>query len=83
MEGLQPGFYLIANVFGTQRYYEKFMSSLQNRGLNPQSFKRGLNGYNYVYLKRFDTLEEIREARDSKFYGKYSGPTWIFRVKEE
>ena len=83
MEGLQPGFYLIANVFGTQRYYETFMSSLQNRGLNPQSFKRGLNGYNYVYLKRFDTLEEIREARDTKFYGKYSGPTWIFRVKEE
>lgn len=83
MEGLQPGFYLITNVFGTQRYYEKFMNSLENRGLNPKSFKRGLNGYNYVYLKRFDTLEEIREARDSKFYGKYNGPTWIFRVKEE
>lgn len=83
MDGLKPGFYLIANVFGTQLYYEKFMNSLQKRGLHPQSFKRRLNGYNYVYLKRFDTLEEIREARDSKFYGKYSGPTWIFRVKAE
>ena len=83
MDGLKPGFYLIANVFGTQLYYEKFMNSLKNRGLNPQSFKRNLNGYNYVYLRRFDTLEEIREARDSKFYGKYGGPTWIFRVKGE
>ena len=82
MQGLKPGYYLITNVFGTDRYFRTFMESLRKRGLEPKSFKRSLNGYNYVYLERYDNLDEIREARDSKFYGKYRGPTWIFRVKE-
>ena len=82
MQGLKPGYYLITNVFSTERYLRIFMQSLRKRGLHPNSFRRSLNGFNYVYLKRYDTLEEIREARDSKFHGKYRGPTWIFRVKD-
>ena len=49
-EGLQPGFYLIANVFGTQKYYEAFMKNMTDKGLDPKSFRRKLNNYNYVYL---------------------------------
>ncbi|UJH67581.1 PorP/SprF family type IX secretion system membrane protein [Allomuricauda sp. SCSIO 65647] len=80
-DGLQPGFYLIANVFGTKKYFENFMKTLNEKGLEPKSFYRELNGYNYVYLKRFNTIEEARKARDSKYYGKYPDKTWIFRVK--
>lgn len=83
LSGLDPGFYLIANVFGTQRYFNTFMNTLQARGLNPKSFYRKRNGYNYVYLERFETFEEAREARDNRFFGKYSGKTWIFRVKND
>lgn len=82
-DGLQPGFYLIANVFGTQRYFENFMRTLQNQGLTPGSFLRETNGYNYVYLERFATIEEARRARDSKYFGKYQDKTWIFRVRGE
>ncbi|MEX0315672.1 MAG: PorP/SprF family type IX secretion system membrane protein, partial [Allomuricauda sp.] len=39
-DGLEPGFYLIANVFGTKRYFESFMLSLKKKGLNPKSFYR-------------------------------------------
>lgn len=81
-DGLEPGFYLIANVFGTKKYFEAFMKDLKAKGLEPKSFLRELNGYNYVYLERFDTIEEARKARDSKYYGKYPDKTWIFRVKE-
>ena len=80
-DGLQPGFYLIANVFGTKKYFENFMKTLQAKGLNPKSFYRNLNGYNYVYLERYDSIEEARSARDSKFNGKYPDKTWIFRVR--
>ena len=80
LEGTAPGYYLIANVFGTKRYYEAFMKTLTTKGLNPKSFYRSENKYNYVYLERYDTLEQAERARDSKFNGKYPDKTWIFRV---
>lgn len=82
-DGLVPGFYLIANVFGTKKYFENFMKTLQQKGLEPKSFYRSANKYNYVYLERYNTMEEARRARDSKFSGKYPDKTWIFRVKAD
>lgn len=80
-DGLQPGFYLIANVYGTKKYFDNFMKTLRGKGLEPKSFYRSFNKYNYVYLERYDTMEEARKARDSKFFGKYDEELWIFRVK--
>jgi len=80
-DGLDPGFYLIANVFGTERYFKNFMVALRKEGLDPKSFFRSLNKYHYVYLKRYDTMNEARNARDSNFNGKYDNETWIFRVR--
>ena len=80
-EGLQPGFYLIANVFSTKRYYNIFMQRLQDRGLEPRSFYRSTNKFNYVYLGRYNSIEEARKARDSQFGGRYQGELWIFRVR--
>jgi hypothetical protein len=80
-EGLQPGFYLIANVFGTKKYYDAFMRQLTDDGLDPKSFYRAANKYNYVYLQRYNSIDEARKARDSKFGGKYQGDLWIFRIR--
>ena len=78
---LQPGFYLIANVFGTKKYFNAFLNDLRKKGIEPKSFYRSFNKYNYAYLERYDSIEEARRARDSNFNGKYQGDTWIFRVK--
>ena len=78
--GLAPGYYLIANVFKEEQNFEKFMRILSDRGLRPNSFLRSSNQYHYIYLERYDTLEEIRKARDSQFNGQYTDETWIFRV---
>ena len=80
---LEPGYYLIANVFGTKRYFDAFMADLKKKGLSPKSFYRDLNTYNYVYLKKYDSIKEARNARDSGFNGKYPDKTWIFRVVGE
>ncbi len=79
-DGLEAGYYVIANVFGTKKYFDAFMETLRKRGMRPQSFYRSLNGYNYVYLGRYNTREEAQQARDSNFDGNYSDETWIFRV---
>ncbi len=83
IDGLVPGYYLITNVFGTKKYFEAFMKTLDSRGLQPKSFYRSVNKYNYVYLQRYDSIEEARAARDSKFNGRYTDPLWIFRVVGE
>ena len=82
-DGLEPGFYLIANVFGTKKYFDAFMQDLRKKGIEPGAFLRSKNNYNYAYLKRYNSIGEARRARDSKFEGKYQGKTWIFRVVGE
>lgn len=79
-DGLEPGYYLIANVFGTKKYFDAFMGDLTKKGMQPKSFFRSVNKYNYAYLAKYNTISEARRARDSKFDGKYAGKTWIFRV---
>ena len=79
-EGIAPGYYLIANVFGTKRYYDAFMKTLRERGLNPKSFYRASRKFNYVYLGKYNTLKEARQARDSKLNGRYKEDLWIFRM---
>jgi lipopolysaccharide export system protein LptA len=78
--GLTPGYYLIANVFKEEQNFKKFMRILSDRGLQPNSFVRSSNQYHYIYLERYDTLEDVRAARDSQFNGQYTDETWIFRV---
>ncbi|RKR13370.1 type IX secretion system PorP/SprF family membrane protein [Maribacter vaceletii] len=80
---LEPGYYLIANVFGTKKYYEAFMGDMKKAGFNPGSFYRSKNKYNYVYLIRYNTIKEAREGRDSGINGRYTKKLWIFRVKGE
>jgi hypothetical protein len=80
---LSPGYYLIANVFGTKRYFDAFMAEMTKKGLNPKSFYRDLNKYNYVYLAKYNSIKEAREARDSNLAGSYKEKTWIFRVTGE
>lgn len=80
---LEPGYYLIANVFGTKKYFELFMKDMKKKGLTPGSFYRSKNRFNYVYLGKYNTIKEARVARDGKLNGKYTSKTWIFRVTGE
>ncbi|MRH99797.1 type IX secretion system membrane protein PorP/SprF [Kriegella sp. EG-1] len=79
-DGLEPGFYLIANVFGTKKYHDAFLADLKRKGVNAQTFLRSKNNYNYVYLERYNTMSEARKARDSNYNGRYAEKTWVFRV---
>jgi hypothetical protein len=79
-DGLDPGYYLIANVFEVKENYEKFMKSLTQKGLEPKYFYRNFNQYHYVYLERYNTWEEALQSRNSNFNGNYLDETWIFRI---
>ncbi|MGJ8714043.1 MAG: PorP/SprF family type IX secretion system membrane protein [Maribacter stanieri] len=80
---LEPGYYLIANVFGTKKYLDAFLADMKKKGINAKSFFRQKNKYNYVYLAKYNFIKDARAARDSKLDGKYSDKIWIFRVTGE
>ena len=80
---LEPGYYLIANVFGTKKYLDAFLADMKKRGIDAKSFFRDKNKYNYVYLAKYDFIKDARQARDSKLNGKYTDKIWIFRVTGE
>jgi type IX secretion system PorP/SprF family membrane protein len=82
-EGIDPGFYLVVNIFGTKKYFDLFIKDLSNKGLQPKSFYRKLNKYNYVYLKRFDNINDARRARDNRFDGRYKDKISIFSVENK
>ena len=74
---------MIANVFGTKKYFDAFMVDMKKKGIDAKSFYRDLNKYNYVYLAKYNSIKEAREARDSNLGGKYKEKIWIFRVTGE
>ncbi|NAS30866.1 type IX secretion system membrane protein PorP/SprF [Flavobacteriaceae bacterium R38] len=81
-EDIEPGFYLVVNVYETQKYFNAFLEKLTREGLNPQYFFNKENNYYYVYLKRYNNLSEIEAARDSNYNGKYTDEAWILWVKK-
>ncbi|NAS30865.1 type IX secretion system membrane protein PorP/SprF [Flavobacteriaceae bacterium R38] len=83
LEGVDYGFYLVVNVYGTQKYFNLFLEKLKKEGLSPKYFFNKENNYYYVYLKKYDTLEEIRKARTSNYNGNYLDETWILWIKEK
>ncbi|MDX1363585.1 PorP/SprF family type IX secretion system membrane protein [Arenibacter latericius] len=80
LEGEKAGFYLIVNIYGSNKYRDLFLEKLKERGINAQFFFVPKQKYDYVYLERYDTLRDAEAARDSKFYGKYSERIWIYRI---
>ena len=79
---IPEGYYIITNVFSQKNNTDKFIASLDNKGLNPKSFINPKNNYNYVYLYRFSSWEEALECYDSDVYGKYTGQIWIMDNKK-
>ena len=82
LDGVDYGFYLVVNVYGTEKYFNLFLEKLKKEGLSPKYFFNKENNYYYVYLKKYETLEEIKKARASNYNGNYLEETWILWIKE-
>ena len=81
IEGLASGFYIIANVFEDPRNANRFVRSLNAKGLNASYFINPENNYRYVYLKRHNEWTNALVSYYSKLDDAYVDPMWIMRVK--
>ncbi len=78
---IDNGYYLITNIFKRENYFERGMQKLKDRGLEPQSFRNPKDNYIYVYLKRFDDLEEAKQSLFSNVGNSYDGDLYILKVQ--
>ncbi|NER13337.1 type IX secretion system membrane protein PorP/SprF [Leptobacterium flavescens] len=83
IDGVKKGFYLVVNVYATQKYFNLFMEKLRKDGFDPEYFYNPQNKYTYVYLERYDELEEVEAARANNYGGRYDGETWIMWVRKD
>ncbi|KAB5491455.1 OmpA family protein [Flagellimonas hadalis] len=77
-EDVMKGFYLIANVFKTEKYFKSFMDELQNRGLQPKVIEK--DHLLYVYLGYFKTFKEAKGKLNRLNNGEYREKLWIYEV---
>jgi type IX secretion system PorP/SprF family membrane protein len=80
LDGINDGYYVVANVYKGGKYMDKFMSSLNERGFNSDYIDNPNNGLKYVYLERYDTWKEASEAYKTNMNGAYNDDLWIMNV---
>lgn len=87
LDGVRGGYYIIANVYSDSKkgeyYRDRFVKSLDKRGLNPSYFTNGENNLDYVYLKHFDTADEAIAAYKSDLNNTYKQDIWIMNVDND
>ncbi|WP_047416384.1 PorP/SprF family type IX secretion system membrane protein [Cellulophaga sp. Hel_I_12] len=78
--GVKSGYYVIANVYKTEKYLNAFIKKLEEKGLNAKQFYNKENGLYYVYLADFDIKQDAETAYVSNLNGKYNDEKWIMQV---
>lgn len=80
VEGMEPGYYIIANVFSGQENMENFMKTLKDRGIDTGYFLNPKNNFRYVYLKKHTSWREALISYYSNAGNTYYDPIWIMSV---
>jgi type IX secretion system PorP/SprF family membrane protein len=73
-------YFLIANVFSSKKYADRFVRYLNSKGLSASYFINPENNYRYVYLKRHDNWNSALISYYSKLNDSYEDKMWIMRV---
>lgn len=80
LEGVEDGYYVVANVYKGGHYMDKFMNDLDEQGFVSDYIDNPANGLKYVYLERHDSWEDAVAAYKSNLGGTYTGDLWIMNV---
>lgn len=77
---IRSGYYIIANVFRSEKYVNPFVQKLERKGLKPGFFTNPKNNFKYVFLKRYSNMDNAMKAYKSKINGAYQEDVWIIKI---
>ncbi|WP_299224093.1 peptidylprolyl isomerase [uncultured Aquimarina sp.] len=78
---IKNGYYLITNIFKHKDYLDKGIARLKTQGLQPKYFINPKDSYLYLYLEKYDTLEEAKAMLLSDFSSQYKGDLYILKIQ--
>ncbi|MBW1298301.1 PorP/SprF family type IX secretion system membrane protein [Aquimarina litoralis] len=78
---IENGYYLITNIFKRENYFERGMTKLRDQGLEPKFFRNPKDNYIYVYLDRFDNLDQAKQSLFSNVGNTYNGDLYILKIQ--
>lgn len=77
---VEPGFYLVTNVFSKVSNAEKFIIKLKEENYDPNYFIHPKTKFRYVYIAKTDTKDEMLTLYRSDKFKKYLEDKWILHV---
>jgi len=80
LQGVNDGYYVIVNVYKGDRYMNKFIKTLSDKGIEADYFINPKNGLRYVYLKRYDNWKNALSAYRTDINDAYPDQKWIMNV---
>ncbi len=81
LQGVEDGYYVVANVYQDEHYLNKFVDAMNDEGFPANYIDNPSNGLKYVYLKRYNSWKEAEDAYRTKMGGNYTGDLWIMNVE--
>jgi hypothetical protein len=79
----EKGFYVVANAFTVPTNAKQFITLANLKGVETKSFVNKINNYTYVYLQRFDKLEEAINYYVTKGNNMYDERLFIVSVNND
>lgn len=79
-QGVEGGFYIVANVYSKKVYADKFIKKLKSEGIDAGYFINPKNNFRYVYLKKHQSWNNALTSYYSNVDETYFDNIWIMRV---
>jgi type IX secretion system PorP/SprF family membrane protein len=80
LDGVKDGYYVVANVYKSEHYMNKFIEDLKAKGINADYFENKKNGLKYVYLIHEDSWDNALSSYKYEKEANYTGDLWIMNV---
>lgn len=77
---VQNGYYLISGVFTDSKKMDKEVNKLSSKGFSSGYFQNPENKLYYLYVHRYNDLDNAVQAVKSKFNNQYRGDVWLLQV---
>ncbi len=80
LEGVEDGYYIVANVYSAEKYMHQFISALQEDGYNANYVDNVNNGLKYVYINKFSNWQAAADAYQNNLTSGYENELWIMNI---
>ncbi|WP_299243313.1 peptidylprolyl isomerase [uncultured Aquimarina sp.] len=78
---IKNGYYLITNIYKHRSHLDQGITRLEKQGIRPNYFVNPKDSYLYLYLKKYDTLEEAKAMFLSHFNDQYKEDLYILKIQ--